>query len=164
MWRHAQTDDSMATLVVRDSGQAGAAAKSTGKVFSPEQRNAIKKCLIFPVTSMVCAENGTADSSTPGLFQAKKSIRSHPEHWMTFRSMGRALKTGASSSRTTVSTGTPKDAGGAGSSSDEVADEGLSSSNSGAVQPPPPGGIQADDAALAEILKDPAFERENPAS
>ena len=78
--------------------------------------------------------------------------------------MGRALKTGASSSRTTVSTGTPKDAGGAGSSSDEVADEGLSSSNSGAVQPPPPGGIQADDAALAEILKDPAFERENPAS
>lgn len=156
MWERATVNPSFSTPIGNDS-QGNPTVE--GGVFSPEQRRAIT-CIVFPVKSMVCEENGTAGSS-----QTEK--RAHPKSWVTFRSIMKDAKGGgATASKPASSTG-----GAGGSRTDVGNDEGSSSSSTShpdgfGRMPPPSGGIQDDDDAQAQaaIIKDPSFQREIPES
>jgi len=159
MWRRAQTHCSFSTPLPSDPPRRAAKVKG---VFSQIQRQAFRN-FVFPIDSMKCAENGTADPRTPDISQVKKGA--HPEDWVTFKSLRKSVEEpGPSASTTTSSTVIPRGTGGG--RADVVTKEGSSGSSSGTLQPPQTGGIRADDDTPASslIIKDASFQRENPKS
>lgn len=151
MHRSMQSHASFASFSCDSEG--GASKQGLGVVYSLSERRAITHGILFPVTTMVCAENGTADAHKSGLSNAKRGTESRD--WHNFSSIAAAARL-ASKAVKNDSLSIPKSV----SREENLAmDQNSSTSHSGVEEPLLHGGKTS--GGDQEMTKDRSFQREN---